>query len=103
MHRFKSGRRLQDRRHLRRGAMRNKVKPWDGPILYDRISKSGCKRVAVLGLHAGAGTRTVVTSLMREMHRRGVPFALSSAPRVPLEMEDDLGAKPVTRMAVPEG
>jgi hypothetical protein len=80
-----------------------KVKPPEGPILFDRISKSGCKRVAVLGLHPGAGTRTVVASLVREMHRRGVPFALSSAPRLPFEMEDDLSSKPVTRMAVPEG
>jgi hypothetical protein len=81
-----------------------KVKPRaEGPMLYDRISKSACKRVAVLGLHPGAGTRTVVASVMREMHRRGVPFALTSAPRVPLELEDDLTAKPVTRIAVPEG
>jgi hypothetical protein len=80
-----------------------KVKPPEGPSLFDRIAKSACKRVAVLGLHASAGTRTVVASLVREMHRRGAPFALSSAPRLQLELEEDLATKPVTRMAVPEG
>jgi hypothetical protein len=80
-----------------------KVKQQEGPVLFDRIAKSGCRRVAILGLHPGAGTRTVGATLVREMHRRGLPFALSSAPRVPLELEDEPAAKSVTRMAVPEG
>jgi hypothetical protein len=72
-----------------------------GPVLLDRIVKSECQRVAVLGLHPQAGTRTVLASLVRELHRRRWPFAVTSAPRTPLEGDPD--AEVVTRLALPEG
>ena len=73
----------------------------DGPVLLDRVVKSGSQRVAILGLHPGAGTRTVVASLVRELHRRAWPFAVTSAPRLLLEEGPD--TEPVTRVAIPEG
>jgi hypothetical protein len=72
-----------------------------GPVLLDRIVKSECQRVAVLGLHGKAGTRTVLASLVRELHRRQWPFAVTSAPRIPLESEVESGM--TTRLALPEG
>ena len=70
-------------------------------MLLDRVVKSACQRVAVLGLHAHAGTRTVLASLVRELHQRQWPFAVTSAPRIPLETE--VNEKPMTRLALPEG
>jgi len=77
------------------------LKQPQGPVLLDRIVKSECQRVAVLGLHAHAGTRTVLASLVRELHRRQWPFAVTSAPRTPLESESE--AEATTRLAVPAG
>lgn len=74
-----------------------------GPTLLDRIVKSGAQRVAILGLHAQAGTRTVLSSLLREIHARKWPIAVTSAPRLPLEQEEGADPHPVTRMEVPEG
>jgi len=71
------------------------------PVLLDRIVKSGSQRVAILGLHPRAGTRTVLVSLVRELHRRAWPFAVTSAAR--LLLEGDANAEPVTRIAIPEG
>ena len=76
-------------------------KQQQGPVLLDRIVKSESQRVAVLGLHAHAGTRTVLASLIRELHRRQWPFAVTSAPRTPLEHEVDVQA--TTRLALPVG
>lgn len=80
-----------------------KAKTPDGPTLLDRLVKSGAKRVAILGLHPLAGTRTVLGYLVRDLHRRKWPFALTSAPRLPLEAESQDAPQPVTRIAVPEG
>jgi hypothetical protein len=82
-----------------------KPKAPEGPVLLDRIVRSGCRRVAVLGLHPAAGTRTVVSSLVRELHKRSLPFGVTSAPRLPLEveMEADSRRQPVTVLALPEG
>jgi hypothetical protein len=74
-----------------------------GPTLLDRVVKSGSQRVAILGLHAQAGTRTVLASLVRELSVRSSPFALTSAPRLPLEQEEGADPHPVTRMIVPAG
>src|SRR5882672_4375331 len=74
-----------------------------GSTLLDRVVKSGSQRVAILGLHAQAGTRTVLASLVREIHMRSSPLALTSAPRLPLEQEEGADPHPVTRMIVPEG
>lgn len=76
-------------------------KQQQGPVLLDRIVKSESQRVAVLGLHAHAGTRTVLASLIRELHRRQWPFAVTSAPRTPLE--DEIDAQATTRLALPVG
>src|SRR5262245_51563248 len=80
-----------------------KSKSPTGPTLLDRIAKAGCRRVAILGLHAQAGTRTVVAALVREIHRAGGPIALTSAPRLPLEQEEGADTQPVTRVALPDG
>jgi hypothetical protein len=82
-----------------------KPKPPEGPDLLDRVVAAGCQRVAILGLHALAGTRTVLSFLVRRIHARSWPIAVTSAPRLPLEVEFDLGsaAQPVTRLALPEG
>jgi hypothetical protein len=82
-----------------------KPKPPDGPDLLDRVAAAGCRRVAILGLHARAGTRTVLSSLVRRIHTRSWPIAVTSAPRLPLEVEfeQEPAAQPVTRLALPEG
>jgi hypothetical protein len=74
-----------------------------GPTLLDRIVKAGAHRVAILGLHPQAGTRTVLTSLVADIGARAWPLALTSAPRLPLEQEEGADPHPVTRMTVPQG
>jgi len=74
-----------------------------GPTLLDRVVKSGAQRVAILGLHPQAGTRTVLASLVRDLHARSMPFSVTSAPRLPLEQEEGADPHPVTRLIVPEG
>jgi hypothetical protein len=80
-----------------------KSKSPEGPTLLDRIVKARSERVAILGLHPQAGTRTVLGALVREIHKRSWPMALTSAPRLPLEQEEGVERQPVTRIAVPEG
>jgi len=80
-----------------------KSKAPTGPTLLDRVVKSGSQRVAILGLHPQAGTRTVLASLVREIDGRSSPLALTSAPRLPLEQEEGADPHPVTRMVVPSG
>ncbi len=70
------------------------------PKLVDRIVDSGCRRVALLGLHPGAGTRTVLESLVRELHERERPCGVTSFPRLPLEHEPP---EPITRLGLPPG
>jgi hypothetical protein len=74
-----------------------------GPTLLDRVVKSGAQRVAILGLHPQAGTRTVLASLVHEIQTRSAPLGLTSAPRLPLEEEEGADPHPATRMVVPEG
>ena len=73
-----------------------KPKDPQGPTLLDRIVRSGAQRVAILGLHAQAGTRTVLAHLVRELEAR-------SSPLLPLEEEEGADPHPVTRMVVPTG
>ncbi len=75
----------------------------EGQALLDRVLRSGCQRVAILGLHARAGTLTVLSTLVREVHRRSWPLAVTSAPRLPIESETDPGTSTFTRIALPEG
>lgn len=74
-----------------------------GPTLLDRIVKAGAHRVALLGLHPQAGTRTTLSALVEEVRARSWPLAVTSAPRLPLEQEEGADPHPVTRMVVPEG
>jgi hypothetical protein len=80
-----------------------KPKDPQGPTLLDRIVRSGAQRVAILGLHAHAGTRTVLSHLVREIEAKATPLAITSAPRLPLEEEEGADPHPVTRMVVPTG
>jgi len=80
-----------------------KSKGPSAPTLLDRIVKAGVHRVAILGLHPQAGTRTVVASIVGEIGARAWPVALTSAPRLPLEQEEGADPHPVTRMKVPAG
>ncbi len=73
-----------------------------GPVLLDRVMDSGCRRVAILGLHSRAGARTVLASLVGQLHRRQVPPAVTSVPRLPPEAEI-ITADPVTRIPLPAG
>ncbi|MBZ5637651.1 MAG: hypothetical protein LAO51_02725 [Acidobacteriia bacterium] len=77
----------------------------EGPDLLDRVVAAGCQRVAILGLHARSGTRTVLSYLVRRIHARSWPIAVTSAPRLPLEIEFEQvpAAQPVTRLALPDG
>lgn len=82
-----------------------KPKTPEGPGLLDRIVASGCQRVAILGLHPRAGTRTVLSALVRKVHAKDWPLGVTSAPRLPVEQEIETGtgSQPVTRIALPEG
>lgn len=80
-----------------------KPKPPEGPTLLDRIVKSQCRRIAIVGLHPGAGARTVVAALVRDVHKRAWPFAIAAVPGLVLEHEDATPARTVTTIAVPEG
>ncbi len=74
----------------------------EGPLLSDRVLASGCRRVAILGLHPGAGARTVLESLVLSLRGKLCPLGLTSAPRVPLE-PDESGRTDLTRVAAPAG
>jgi len=74
-----------------------------GPTLLDRIVKAGAHRVALLGLHPQAGTRTTLAALVADVRARSWPLAVTSAPRLPLEQEEGEEPHPVTRLLVPEG
>lgn len=79
-----------------------KPKAPEGPTLLDRIEESGCRRVAILGLHPRAGARTVLAALVAQLRRAGEPMAATSVPRLPPEAEI-ITADPVTRIALPAG
>ena len=80
-----------------------KPKGPEATTLLDRVLRAGSQRVAILGLHPQAGTRTVLSAFVRDIHARSMPFGLTSAPRLPLEQEEGAEPFPVTRMVVPEG
>lgn len=79
-----------------------KPKPPEGPTLLDRIRESGASKVAILSLHPRAGARTVLASVVAQIHRRGESMAATSVPRLPPEAEI-ITADPVTRIALPGG
>jgi len=57
------------------------------PNLIERAFTAGCTRIAVVSLHPGAGARTVVESISREVTRRGIRTGVTRAPRLPLDAE----------------
>jgi hypothetical protein len=56
-------------------------KPEPEPTLAERIEQIGPRRLAVLGLHPRAGTRTVVEQIAVERRRTGRPVGVVSFPR----------------------
>jgi hypothetical protein len=73
----------------------------DEPNLLERTFAAGCRSVAIVSLHPGAGARTVVEAIAAESARRGVPTGVTRAPRLPLdadEVTDEL-----TRISLPAG
>jgi hypothetical protein len=80
-----------------------KPAPPSGPTLLDRVVKSQSRRVAVLGLHPGAGARTVLSALVRDVHARQWPMAVLSSPGLPLEPDEVAIRRSVIRVAMPEG
>jgi hypothetical protein len=69
--------------------------------LLQRISRSGLRRVLVLGLHRGAGKRTVVEGLARETAAVGTPIGIAAAPR--LVRDDDYSQEMTTLVPLPPG
>lgn len=80
-----------------------KPKPPQGPALLDRVVKAQSRRVAIVGLHSGAGARTVLGSLVRDVHARAWPFGVMSSPGLPLEPDDVAIRRSVIRVGLPEG
>jgi len=80
---------------------RKKTQP-DAPGLPERIRATGCRRIAVVGLHPGAGCRTVVQSIAAELHRLEAPVGVTRAPRPVLDTPDD-GAVTESLVFLPDG
>lgn len=72
-----------------------------GPDLARRLAESGCRRVAVLGLHPGAGAGTVLAALATGLARLGATPGVTSAAGG--HLEDDPTAWPGERTRVPAG
>jgi hypothetical protein len=80
---------------------KSKIPEPPAPKLLDRVLQSGARRLAILGLHSRAGTRTVLAALIRELHRRELPYGVTSFPR--LHGADEITPEPMTRIALPAG
>jgi hypothetical protein len=72
------------------------------PNLLERILSSACGKVAVVGLHPGAGSRTVVQAIADQVHRRGESIGVTRAPRAILDETDDAG-ETTPKLFLPEG
>lgn len=70
-------------------------------MLADRVLAARCRRVALLGIHPRAGSRTALGAIVRALHAREHPFAVMSCHR-PL-VEEVMTPEPVTRIALPAG
>ncbi len=55
-----------------------------------------------MGLHPRAGAKTVLSSLVMQIHRRSLPLGVTSVPRLGPESEG-IVAEPVTRIPLPAG
>lgn len=66
--------------------------------LLDRIA--GVRRVAVVGLHVGAGVRTIVETLAAGLHSADSPVAVTCVPRTD---DDGQTTWPVEPIALPDG
>jgi hypothetical protein len=71
------------------------------PTLLDRILGSRARRVAIVGLHPRAGSRTLVGTLARQLEQQGRPCAVTSFPRPALE--DGATLEAATRLRLPAG
>jgi hypothetical protein len=69
--------------------------------LLHRISSGNSPRILVLGLHRGAGKRTVVEGLARETAAAGAPLGVAAAPR--LVHDDDYSQEMPTVVPLPSG
>jgi hypothetical protein len=80
---------------------RKKTQP-ERPGLLERIRSAGCRRIAVVGLHPGAGSRTVVQAIAAHAHADEAPVAVTRAPRPLLDEPDDAaGAR--SAVVLPDG
>ena len=71
------------------------------PGLLHRITTGKYPRILVLGLHRGAGKRTVVEGLAREAAASGDPLGIGAAPR--LVHDDDYSRELPTVVPLPAG
>jgi hypothetical protein len=71
------------------------------PGLLQQITAGKHPRILVLGLHRGAGKRTVVEGLAREAAAAGTPMGIASAPR--LVRDDDYSQELPTILPLPAG
>lgn len=71
------------------------------PTLPERLERSGCKTVAILGLHAGSGAGTVLAATAESFARAEIPTGLTSvAGSANLDHPEDW---PGERVRVPAG
>lgn len=75
--------------------------PSPPPGLLQRITTGKASRILVLGLHRGAGKRTVVEGMAREAAAAGSPLGIGAAPR--LVRDDDYSQELPTVVPLPEG
>lgn len=68
------------------------------PRLLDRALDAGCTRVAVIGLHPGAGSRTVLERLAAELHDRRATIGLTRVPRPWIAGVEEVDAIPPIRL-----
>ena len=80
---------------------RKKTQP-DAPGLPERIRATGCRRIAVVGLHPGAGSRTVVQAIAADFHCLEAPVGVTRAPRPVLDEPDDVAGSNST-VFLPDG
>jgi len=61
--------------------LRRKKKRPDEPTLVQRLGASSCRRIAIVGLHPGAGSRTVMQQLASGARGEGIAIGITQAPR----------------------
>jgi hypothetical protein len=82
-------------------ARRNSKQTPDEITLLERVIASRCRRLAVVGLHAGSGSSTVLTVLARGLAARDEPVGVTAVPGQPLD--EDPSYVPIERTTLPAG